>query len=77
MKYKVVPLEPNLDLKASSTKDASDYLEKFINHYDVQGWKFIRVEVISAYVSGESGCFGLGATPGHTTNKQMVVFQKR
>ena len=76
MQYKVVPLEPNLDMKASSAKDASDYLEKFINHYKVQGWKYIRVEVISAYVSGENGCFGLGATPGYTTNKQMVVFEK-
>jgi len=76
MKYKVVPLEPSLDMKASTTKDASDYLERFINHYENQGWKYIRVEVISTFVSGDNGCFGFGATPGYTTNKQMVVFSE-
>ncbi len=77
MEYKVVPLEPNLELKSSSTKDASDYLERFITHYDNQGWRYIRVEVISTYVSGENGCFGFGSTPGYTTSKQMVVFEKK
>ncbi|WP_298501817.1 hypothetical protein [uncultured Maribacter sp.] len=76
MDYKVVPLEPSFDVKASTSKDASDYLERFINHYDNEGWKYVRVEVISTYVSGENGCFGIGATPGYTTNKQMVVFKK-
>ena len=76
MKYKVVPLEPSFDMKKSSTTDASEYLEKFINHYETQGWRYIRVEIISTYVSGENGCFGFGATPGYTANKQMVVFSK-
>ena len=69
-----------LEIRGYALNTAKTYIscfEKFINHYDVQGWKFIRVEVISAYVSGENGCFGLGATPGHTANKQMVVFQKK
>jgi hypothetical protein len=76
MKYKVVPLEPSFDLKSSSTKNASDYLQEYINHYHKQGWNFESVEAISTYVSGDNGCFGFGATPGYTSIKQMVVFKK-
>ena len=76
MKYKVVPLEPSFDMKRTTTKDASEYLEKFINHYENQGWRYIRVEIISTFISGDNGCFGFGATPGYTANKQMVVFSK-
>lgn len=64
-----MPLEPNLDTKASSTQGAANYLGKFINYYQAQGWEYLRVEVISVFVCGENGCFGLGATPGHITNK--------
>lgn len=76
MEYKVVPLEANFNLKTSSSKEASEYLEKFINYYQNQGWKYIRVESVSTFISGDGGCFGLGATPGYSTTKQMVVFSR-
>lgn len=76
MEYKVVPLAPSFDVKTSSSKDASDYLERFINHYGNQGWNYVRIENVSTYVSGDDGCFGIGATSGHTSIKQMVVFNR-
>ena len=76
MEYKVVPLEPSFDLKKSTSKDASDYLERFINHYQNQGWSYIRVEIISTFVSGDNGCFGFGSTLGYNSTKQMVVFKR-
>jgi hypothetical protein len=78
MEYKVVPLDPTFNRKTatSSSHDAAEYLEKCIQHYVDQGWKYIRVESISTYVAGTAGCFGFGANPGYTSVKQMVVFGK-
>ncbi len=78
MEYKVVPLDPTFNTKTatSTSNDGADYLERFIKHYSEQGWDYIRVESISTHVSGDSGCFGFGASPGYTSVKQMVVFKK-
>ncbi|WP_394970374.1 hypothetical protein [uncultured Croceitalea sp.] len=78
MEYKVVPLDPTFDSKTATatSNDGADYLERFIKHYTSQGWIYVRVESISTYVSGNSGCFGAGSTPGYTSVKQMVVFKK-
>ncbi|MET1258127.1 hypothetical protein ABV409_02240 [Flagellimonas sp. DF-77] len=79
MEYKVVPLDPTFTVKTatSTSNDGADYLERFIQHYSKQGWEYVRVESISTYVSGDSGCFGIGSTPGYISAKQMVVFKKR
>jgi len=75
MEYKVVPFVASIgDKKEKSTP--SDQLENLIQTGTKQGWNYVRVESISTFVAGDSGCFGFGATQGYTTSRQMIVFSK-
>lgn len=76
MEYKVVPFVASIDHKSGTSDDVAKQLEKLINEYASQGWKYIRLEGVSTFVNPDNGCFGLGAKPGFTTNRQMVVFSK-
>jgi len=75
MEYKVIPFVASIGGRKEK-KTPSEQLEDLIKTYTKQGWSYIRVESISTFVAGDSGCFGIGATQGHTTSRQMVVFSK-
>lgn len=76
MEYKVVPFVASLDYKTGTSDQVAYQLENLINQYAREGWHYVRLESVSTYVSPDNGCFGLGAKPGYTTSRQMVVFSK-
>jgi hypothetical protein len=76
MEYKVVPFTATLDQKKETTAVIANQLEKLISKFTDEGWEYIRLESVSTYVQPDSGCFGIGATPGHMSSYQMVVFKK-
>ncbi len=76
MEYKVIPFIPTIDRsKENSTKVAKE-LEEIITNYNNQGWKYVRLESVQTYIIPDPGCFGLGAKPGFTAYRQMIVFSK-
>ena len=77
MKYKAIPFVGALgqNQKESSQKVA-EQLEEIITSHSSLGWEYVRLESVSTFVQPESGCFGLGAKPGYTTDRQMIVFEK-
>lgn len=77
MEYKVVPFVASIDPKKGTSEHVAEQLESLIRRYNDQGWEYIRLEGVSTFVHPDSGCFGLGAKPGYTTNRQMVVFKKQ
>ncbi|WP_417939874.1 hypothetical protein [Flavobacterium sp. RS13.1] len=77
MEYKVVPFAASIDPKKGTTNDVAKQLESLIKNFTNNGWEYVRLESVSTFVHPESGCFGIGAQPGFTTNNQMVVFQKK
>lgn len=76
MEYKVVPFVASIDAKKGTSDHVAQQLEVLIKNYTAQGWKYIRLESVTTFVQPENGCFGLGAKPGYTTTRQMVVFEK-
>ena len=76
MEYKVVPFVASIDSKKGSSTHVAEQLEGIIKHHSSQGWNYVRLESVSTFVQPNSGCFGLGAKPGYTTTRQMVVFRK-
>jgi hypothetical protein len=75
MHYTVVPFNPSI-ANTASTNNVAKELETLINHMASHGWKYVRLESVTTYRYGESGCFGFGATSGYNLNIQMVVFEK-
>lgn len=77
MEYKVIPFVASIDPKRGTSDHVALQLEDLIRNFTNQGWKYIRLESVSTFVQPETGCFGLiGAKPGYTTTRQMVVFEK-
>ena len=76
MEYKVIPFVASIDSKSGNSTHVAEQLEEIIKHHSNQGWKYVRLESVSTYVQPDTGCFGLGAKPGYTTSRQMVVFSK-
>ncbi len=76
MEYKVIPFVASIDSKKGNSTHVAEQLEGIIKHHSNQGWNYIRLESVSTFVQPNSGCFGLGATPGYTTTRQMMVFEK-
>lgn len=76
MEYKVVPFVASIDPKKGTSDHVAEQLESLIKNYNNKGWEYVRLEVVSTFVYSDSGCFGLGAKPGYTTNRQMIVFKK-
>lgn len=75
MEYKVIPFTAILNPR--DTADVvSVQLEKIIDQYNMDGWKYVRLESVSTYVNGAPGCFGVGSTPGFMKSYQMIVFQR-
>jgi len=75
MEYKVLPFVASIETKENS-KQVANQLEDLIQNLANQGWKYIRLESVITFVKPETGCFGLGAKPGYTTSRQMIVFAK-
>lgn len=76
MEYKVIPFVASIDYKKGTSKHVAQQLEELINNYADRGWKYIRLEGVTTFVSPNEGCFGFGSKPGYTTIRQMVVFGK-
>lgn len=76
MEYKVVPFTATLNHQKETTTVVANQLEELITKFTNEGWNYIRLESVSTYIQPDSGCFGLGATAGHLTSYQMVVFSK-
>lgn len=76
MKYKVIPFVASIDSKKGTSEHVAEQLEHLINDFSNQGWKYVRLESVTTFVQPDAGCFGLGAKPGYTTTRQMVVFEK-
>lgn len=75
MAYKVVPFVANLASKEGA-KTTATQLEELINQMAKEGWEYVRLESVETYIGGETGCFGMGATPGKTTYFSMAVFKQ-
>jgi hypothetical protein len=75
MQYKVVPIVPVIR-KGENVSHLVTEFESVIQKYADQGWDFVSLESLSTWVTGNSGCFGLGATPGYMDVKQMLIFRK-
>jgi hypothetical protein len=77
MKYKVIPFTGVLEQNKTASKHVAEQLEGIIQQQTTEGWEYVRLESVNSWVAGDKGCFGIGATPGHATNKQVLVFQKQ
>jgi hypothetical protein len=75
MEYKVIPITPVQKEKENITHIAKDF-ESVISKYTAEGWEYVSTESLKVWVKGNSGCFGIGATPGYFDEKQMIVFKR-
>lgn len=73
--YKVVPFKASIG-NTDGTSAAAAQLESLIIAESQAGWEYVRLEHVDTFVAGASGCFGIGATPGHNTSIAMAVFRK-
>jgi hypothetical protein len=69
MTYKVVNFNP----KGS---DAAAQLESIISINTASQWTYVETTMISTYIPGSDGCFGVGAKPGYNQTQHIVVFKK-
>lgn len=75
MSYIVVPFVASIANNGTAAQ-AAEQLQQLIQHYTVQGYRYVRLEQVTTTVAGANGCFGLGATPATTRSLSMVVFEK-
>jgi hypothetical protein len=76
MKYKVIPFLPSLDPKNVDAAPVAMQLEATIAKHTSDGWKYIRLEIVTTAVAPESGCFGFSAKPGYSISVQLIVFER-
>lgn len=76
MEYKVIPFVASIDSKIGTSNHVAQQLEELIKDFSKQDWKYERLESVTTFVQPDNGCFGIGAKPGYTTTRQMVVFSK-
>lgn len=76
MEYEVVPFVASIDRNKNPSNQVAEQLEDLIKIYTSRGWKYIRLESVTSQVKPDGGCFGFGQSPGYTTTRQMVVFEK-
>ena len=75
MTYKLVPIYPNIANK-QTTGDVVTKIEAIINREAGEGWQYMHMETVTTWVAGDTGCFGIGGTPGYNTNLQILVFKQ-
>ncbi len=76
MEYKVVPFLAKIDRSKDNPQLVARQLQILIELHKEKGWTYKSLESVTSLVQPTSGCFGLGAEPGYTTSRQMVVFTK-
>ncbi len=76
MEYKVIPFIAAVNRNKENSSQVAKQLEEIITNYNNQGWSYVRLESVQTYIIPDSGCFGLGAKPGFTAYRQMIVFSK-
>lgn len=76
MEHKVIPFIPSIVRNKENSKEVAKQLEEVIDNYTNQGWEYIRLESVQTYIVPDAGCFGLGAKPGYTAYRQMIVFKR-
>ena len=77
MEYKVVPFVASIDANRGTSEHVAQQLQSLITNFGNQGWNYVWLESVTTFVQPDSGCFGIiGAKPGYTTTRQMIVFQK-
>jgi hypothetical protein len=75
MNYKVKPFIAKVSSGSSST-DVANQVESFIRQETSDGWEFVSCGNIDTQIAGNSGCFGIGATPPISTSTMVLVFKK-
>lgn len=75
MEYKVISITPIKKASDVGTELANNY-QATINKYAMEGWEYVRLETISAWIPGTSGCFGFSNTPGRFSENYVIVFRK-
>lgn len=79
MTYKVIPFVARVSINDGAGVAATQ-LALLINEQSGEGWEYVRLENIELHVTdpGNSGCFGINATPPSTvvTRYDMAVFRK-
>ncbi len=76
MIYKIIPFQANVS-SGSSSGTVANQLQVVVDQMSDQGWDYQGMEAISTFVQGSSGCFGIGAKPGHEVSVQVLVFYKK
>lgn len=75
MEYIVVPFTASIMQNDGAGKAAAQ-LQTLIAEYAGQRWEYVRLESVETNIAGNSGCFGLGATPARTVSVSMIVFRR-
>lgn len=75
MDYKVKPFIAKVSSSGSSS-DVASQVESFIRQETSDGWEFVSCGNIDTQIAGNSGCFGIGATPASSTSTMVLVFKK-
>ena len=75
MEYRVVPFVASIAMNDGAGAAASQ-LQAMIAQQASEGWEYVRLENVETHIAGNSGCFGLGATPDRTVSVSMIVFRK-
>lgn len=76
MEYKVAPFYPVINRDKDNSNRVAKQLQEVIDNYNEEGWDYVRLESVETYVVPDPGCFGIGAKPGFTAYRQMIVFSK-
>ena len=74
--YKVVAFQASIS-NTGSGQDVAAALQRTIDQEATSGWVFVQIQELTTFVSGNSGCFGLGATPGTTTSMAVLIFKRQ
>ena len=73
--YSVVPFVAVVP-HGKGSEQAAAQLQQLIHSYARNGWEYVRLESVETYIEGDSGCFGIGATPPRTAVYSMAVFRR-
>jgi len=74
--YKVVSFQASIS-STGSGQDVAAALQRAIDQEATSGWEFVQIQELTTFVAGNSGCFGLGATPGTTTSMAVLIFKRK
>ena len=75
MEYKVISVVPIKQATESGT-DLANRFESVIQKYASEGWEYVRLETLKAWVPpGKAGCFG-SPPPGYFTENYVIVFKR-